>query len=50
MIPFEGGLFALVMLISWIVPIALAIWLILSIIEIKSLLKDIRDELRAGHR
>jgi hypothetical protein len=47
MMPFEGGLFLLLALIGWGLPIAVAIWLILSINEIKSLLRDIRNELRA---
>ena len=44
--PFGGGLFVLIALLGWILPIAVAIWLILSINEIKSLLRDIRDDLR----
>jgi len=45
--PFETSFFWILMLISWIIPIAFAVWLILSISEIKSLLRDIRDELRS---
>jgi hypothetical protein len=45
--PFNGGLFVLMALLGWLLPIAVAIWLILSINEIKSLLRDIRDDLRA---
>jgi hypothetical protein len=44
--PFDGGLFVLLALLGWLLPIAVAIWLILSINEIKSLLRDIRDDLR----
>jgi hypothetical protein len=44
--PFDGGLFVLIALLGWLLPIAVAIWLILSINEIKSLLRDIRDDLR----
>lgn len=50
MMPFEGGLFVLFALIGWVLPIAVAIWLILSINEIKSLLRDIRNELRETTR
>ena len=44
--PFGGSLFVLIAILGWILPIAVAIWLILSINEIKSLLRDIRDDLR----
>jgi hypothetical protein len=45
-LPFSGGLFMLIALLGWLLPIAVAVWLILSINEIKSLLRDIRDDLR----
>jgi hypothetical protein len=37
----------LIALLGWLLPIAVAIWLIRSINEIKSLLRDIRDDPRA---
>ena len=46
MMPFEGGMILLIALVTWAIPIALAVWLVLSINEIRSLLRDIRNELR----
>ena len=43
-----SGIFLLIMLVSWAIPLAFAIWLFLSVQEMKSLLRDIRDGLRPG--
>ena len=41
-----SGIFLLIVLVSWAIPLAFAIWLFLSVQEMKSLLRDIRDGLR----
>ena len=41
----SGGVLLLIMIVSWLVPIAFAIWLIMSVNEIKKLLREIRTEL-----
>jgi hypothetical protein len=45
----EITFFGLVLL-GWLVPLVLAVWLVLSIHEIKRTLREIRDALTDSHR
>ena len=45
--PLSGGIFTfIIVLIVWLVPILFAVWLYMSINEIRSLLRSILTELR----